>query len=33
MMSKEVRHEMTKLNEEDELMKLVDAEGYDMGDR
>ena len=31
MMSKEVRHENdTKLNEEDELMKLVDAEGYDM---
>lgn len=31
MMSKEVRQEHdTKLNEEDELMKLVDAEGYDM---
>lgn len=31
MMSKEVRHENdTKLNEEEELMKLVDAEGYDM---
>nr|WP_314631821.1 nitrogenase component 1 [uncultured Mogibacterium sp.] len=31
MMSKEVRHENdTKLNEEEELMKLVDAEGYDI---
>ena len=31
MMSKEVRQEHdTKLNEEEELMKLVDAEGYDM---
>ena len=31
MMSKEVRQEHDiKLNEEDELMKLVDAEGYDM---
>lgn len=31
MMSKEVRQEHdTKLNEEDELMKLVDAEGYDV---
>ena len=31
MMSKEVRQEHdTKLNEEDELMKLVDTEGYDM---
>ena len=31
MMSKEVRQEHdTKLNEEDELMKLVDSEGYDM---
>ncbi len=31
MMSKEVRKKNdTKLNEEDELMKLVEAEGYDM---